>query len=86
MITKTKHGYYEINLMPLWLDFECDGERIDEFIYHAEDWNDEKNHIWVWRYDPDFEYQNAGVMAIVFSTEAAALLFESYYKLKKLEA
>lgn len=65
--------YHTVNLLPTWCELDCEGDRIDGFINIVERWYDLKHTadtdlVWCWKYDPDFEYENAGVVGIVFNS------------------
>jgi hypothetical protein len=75
---------YTVNLLPKWCELDCDGDRIDYFINNVEKWytlNFDKNSpmVWCWTYDPDFEYENAGIVAIAFNKAQYADEFKSIF-------
>lgn len=85
MITDLKNQeYYTINLLPKWCEFDLDEDMITEYIRQVEFWQeqifDSRNpNVWVWKYDPAYEYQNQGIIGIVFTDKRAAESFKDIF-------
>jgi hypothetical protein len=72
--------YHTVNLLPKWCEFDCDGDKINDFINNVEKWyalkhTEKTKLVWCWKYDPDFEYENAGIVGIVFNQSWQARKF-----------
>lgn len=75
---------YTVSLLPKWCDLDCKGDKIDYFLMMVEDWygrnfDDKSSMVWCWQYDPDFEYQDAGVVGIAFNKPEYAEDFKKVF-------
>jgi hypothetical protein len=74
MTISYKEKFHTVDLLPKWSEFNCDMELIDEHIDKIEFWYEhtfdrQSDRVWVWKYDPEFEYVNAGIVGIVFNND-----------------
>lgn len=75
---------HTVSLWAKWEELDCDGDKIDMFLCLVEDWyrvNFDKNSplAWCWTYDPDFEWQDAGVVGITFNAAEYAEEFREIF-------